>query len=139
MIMDQTMLEQEQASERKDLISDITESKMELKMLNQDQGNSSDPELAVYPESVQLAWQSHYDKVEASHQLVQTRPLSEYEKAGGYIGLEAGFIESKVRNATRDAGAVDVTEKQIRDLLLSLVDREKLKTVGKPASQLKVG
>jgi hypothetical protein len=65
--------------------------------------------------------------------------VSEYEKAGGYIGLEAGFIESKVRNATRDAGAVDVTEKQIRDLLLSLVDREKLKTVGKPASQLKVG
>ena len=81
MIMDQTMLEQEQASERKDLISDITESKMELKMLNQDQGNSSDPELAVYPESVHLAWQSHYDKVEASHQLVQTRPLNEYEKA----------------------------------------------------------
>lgn len=65
--------------------------------------------------------------------------VSEYEKAGGCIGLEAGFIESKVRNAARHAGAVDVTEKQIRDLLLSLVDREKLKTVGKPASQLKVG
>jgi hypothetical protein len=65
--------------------------------------------------------------------------VSEYDKAGGCLGLEAGFIELKVRNAARDVGAVDATEKQIRDLLLSLVDREKLKTVGKPSSELKVG
>jgi hypothetical protein len=65
--------------------------------------------------------------------------VGEYDKAGGCLGLEAGFIESKIRNAARNVGAVDATDKQIRDLLLSLVDREKLKTVGKPSSELKVG
>lgn len=65
--------------------------------------------------------------------------VSEYEKAGGCLGLEAGFIESKVRDSVRYSGAVGVTEKQVRELLMSLVDREKLKTVGKPASELKVG
>lgn len=65
--------------------------------------------------------------------------VSEYEKAGGCIGLEAGFIETKIRNAARNAGATGVTENQVRELLMSLVDREKLKTVGKPASELKVG
>jgi hypothetical protein len=64
--------------------------------------------------------------------------VGEYEKAGGCVGLEAGFIESRVRSAARVSGA-GVTDRHVRDLLLSLVDREALKTVGKPASELKVG
>lgn len=62
-----------------------------------------------------------------------------YDAAGGCIGLEAGFIESKVRSAARVSRAEGVTDKQVRDVLLKLVDREKLKTVGKPASELQVG
>jgi hypothetical protein len=65
--------------------------------------------------------------------------VSAYESAGGSIGLEAGFIESKVLNAAGVSGAESVNDKQVRDLLLSLVDREALKTVGRPASDLKVG
>jgi len=64
--------------------------------------------------------------------------VGEYEKAGGCVGLEAGFIESRVRSAARVSGA-GVTDRHIRELLLSLVNRETLKTVGKPASELKVG
>ena len=62
-----------------------------------------------------------------------------YEKVGGCVGLAAGFIESKVRSAARVFEASSVTDKQVRDVLLSLVDREALNIVGKPASELKVG
>jgi hypothetical protein len=70
---------------------------------------------------------------------LKTLTVGAYEKAGGCVGLEAGFIESRIRSAARVSGAGNVSEKQVRKLLLSLVDREKLKTVGKPASDLKVG
>ncbi len=62
-----------------------------------------------------------------------------YERAGGCAGLEAGFIESKIKSTVRRAEASDLDDKQVLGLLLSLVDREGLKTKGKTVAELQVG
>ena len=60
-----------------------------------------------------------------------------YERYGGLSALEAGFIEYHFREAAR--ASAGLSAEQVRQALLQLVDRDELKTVGKPLDAIQQG
>jgi hypothetical protein len=60
-----------------------------------------------------------------------------YERHGGLAALEAGYVEYHIREAAR--AAAGLSQEQVRRGLLQLVDRDELKTVGKPLEAIRQG
>jgi len=71
---------------------------------------------------------------------LKTLTIAEYQRIGGLPGLEAMHIEGHVAEAERHFNhtrqGAQLTQKQIRGLLLSLVNRETLKTVPRSNEEL---
>ena len=64
--------------------------------------------------------------------------IKSYERYGGLSALEAGHVEFHIREAAR-ASAGLISPDQVRQALLQLVDRDELKTIGKPLNVIRQG